>query len=179
MTVSNGGTKEKRLGESDAHEEAHSVRETAEVISRIDNKSDDSGHPLGIHYELAADEHVKLLDQIGSKGYKSALVSAGVRAEIADQVGPEIWRKFHKTITDILLEKRGSIWNPTIRINDIYEIVLKDERMKYIFLSVSSQHRILFERLLKDELDRFMSEVEQAKQGSYLALVEKRRVLQG
>lgn len=168
-----------KLGLAEAQTEAASVRETAEVISRIANESDDSGHPLGEHYKLADDKHVELLNQIGSKRYKSALVSAGVRAEIANQVGPEIWRKFHKTITNILLEKRGSIWNPTIRINDIYEIVLKDERMKYIFLSVSSQHRILFERLLKDELDRFMSEVEQAKQGSYLALVEQRRVLQG
>ena len=153
-----------KLRLDEAQREAPSVRETAEVISRIQNQSDNSGHPLGEHYKLAHEIHVELLNEIGRKRYEQALVPAEVRAEIANQVGPEIWRKFHQTITDILLEQRSRIWNPTIRIDDINTIVLHDSRIETIILSLKKQHRTLMEGLLKEELKKFMSEVEEAKQ---------------
>ena len=168
-----------RLGLEDAQNEAASVRETAEIFSRVDLKSDSSGHPLGEHYRLADEVHTARLEEVGRERYEKELIPSYVRAEIAELVGPEIFRKFHQTITDILLEKRSIFWNPTIRINEIYSIMLRDVRMNEILSALKKQHRNFFERMLEKELKMFISAVEKARMESYLAEIEKRRILQG
>ncbi len=165
----------KQLGKEEALVEAVSVHDVARMFAKLEDGGQD---PSGEHLAAADRLHDEMLKDLGSKKYAEGLATANVRAEIANLLGPEMFKKFNSTVTNKLEEFVLQIVEriPNNRIEEAVLMVLNDPIIQDILSKFEGQKRKLLEGLLRADVETFISTMREEIMESYAILIETRRI---